>query len=90
MKIRVFEIAKDELNNFLSRQFEKGIKKYGTPLMTFNGRDAFDDGMQEVVDLVMYFNQFHIERNRLCELLYYGIDPTEEEKEYIEKYGKVK
>lgn len=90
LRIRVFELAKKEIDGFLERQFQKGLSKYGTVLMTFNGRDAFDDGMQETVDLIMYLNQLRLERNRLCEIHLNGLEPTPEEMEYIEKYGNIK
>jgi len=90
LRIKVFELAKNEIEKFLERQFQKGLNKYGTPLTTFNARDAFDDGMQEAVDLIMYLNQLKLERNRICEILLYGLEPTPEEKEYIGKYGNIK
>lgn len=39
-----------------------GEKKYGTPLMTDNGRDALVDAYQEALDLVMYLKQALMER----------------------------
>jgi hypothetical protein len=38
-----------------------GEKKYGTRLMTFNGRDALVDANQEAQDAVMYLAQRHLE-----------------------------
>lgn len=90
MKIKVFDSARAAFDEWFQKQYQKGLLKYGTVLTTFNGRDAFEDSMQEAVDLIMYVNQLRIERNRLCEVLFYGIEPTEEEKEYIERHGKVK
>ena len=34
-----------------------GIKKYGTELTTFNGRDALVDAYQEALDLLVYSQQ---------------------------------
>ena len=90
MKIKVFESARATFDEWFQRQYQKGLLKYGTVLTTFNGRDAFEDSMQEAVDLIMYLNQLRIERNRMCEILFNGLEPTQEEKEYIEKYGNVK
>lgn len=42
---------------------EMGTAKYGTPLMTFNGRDALMDSYQEALDLVMYLRQALAERD---------------------------
>lgn len=36
---------------------EFGIKKYGTPLQAFNGRDALMDLYQELLDAVCYVRQ---------------------------------
>ncbi len=38
-----------------------GTEKYGTALMTHNGRDALMDAYQEGLDLVMYLRQHHEE-----------------------------
>jgi hypothetical protein len=43
---------------------EFGKKKYGTLLMTGNGRDALVDAYQEAIDLVMYLRQLIEERGR--------------------------
>lgn len=42
---------------------EHGIKKYGTELMTNNGRDALVDAYQEALDLVVYLKQELMERD---------------------------
>jgi hypothetical protein len=39
-----------------------GKAKYGTELMTHNGRDALVDAYQEALDLVMYLKQEIMER----------------------------
>lgn len=49
----------------LPERVEEGIKRYGTPLQTFNGRDAFQDSMQEWFDLGLYVTQMSIERTVL-------------------------
>lgn len=36
---------------------ELGLKKYGTVLQAFNGRNAMMDAYQEALDLVMYLRQ---------------------------------
>lgn len=40
---------------------EKGMKTYGGPLETFNGRSALWDAYQEAIDLVMYLKQLIME-----------------------------
>lgn len=90
---KVRDFAKVAFDFHFQRQYEKGLKKYNTALTTFNGRDAFDDAMQESVDLVMYLNQLRLERNALCKIIANGIaidELPEQVKEYIEKYGNGK
>jgi len=40
-----------------------GIKKYGTPLMSHNGRDAKMDALEEAVDLIQYLMQINMEQS---------------------------
>jgi hypothetical protein len=40
-----------------------GIKKYGTPLQAFNGRDPLIDVYQELLDACVYMRQAIEERN---------------------------
>ena len=40
-----------------------GTKKYGTPLMSHNGRDALIDAYQEALDLCVYLRQAIEEQN---------------------------
>lgn len=40
-----------------------GIKRYGTALQPFNGRDALRDAYEEAVDLAMYLKQIVVERD---------------------------
>lgn len=42
---------------------EVGLKKYGTALQGFNGRDALMDAYQEALDLVNYLRQMIYERD---------------------------
>lgn len=41
----------------LHERREAGKVKYGTPLKTFNGRDALVDAYQEAIDMTMYLRQ---------------------------------
>lgn len=90
---KVRDFAKVAFDYYFQKQYEKGLEKYNTFLTTFNERDAFDDAMQESVDLVMYLNQLRMERNALCGIIANGIAIDElpnEVKGYIEKYGNGK
>lgn len=40
-----------------------GIKRYGTPLQPFNGRDSLIDVYEELLDASVYIKQAIIERN---------------------------
>jgi hypothetical protein len=42
---------------------QEGIKKYGTALRPFNGRDALKDAYQEVLDLAVYLRQLLAEES---------------------------
>jgi hypothetical protein len=41
---------------------ELGIRRYGQPLMTHNGRDAMRDAWEEVIDLAAYLTQLRMEQ----------------------------
>lgn len=47
----------------LEQRAKAGYEKYGTPLMTFNGRDALQDAFEEALDLCMYLAQALLEKN---------------------------
>lgn len=47
----------DVLIQELEERRQIGIKKYGRPLQTFNGRDALKDAYQEALDLIAYLRQ---------------------------------
>jgi hypothetical protein len=55
----------DELRNSIRRGIEArrelGIRKYGTPLQTFNGRDALIDAWEESLDVLTYIYQIDME-----------------------------
>ena len=48
-----------------NHQVEKGRETYGTELMTFNGRDAGADAMQELADAVQFVTQLRMENEYL-------------------------
>lgn len=45
----------------LRERAEAGVRKYGVPLLTHNGRDALADFYQETLDAVMYARQHDLE-----------------------------
>mgnify|MGYP003334800746 CR=1 FL=1 len=42
-----------------------GIDRYKVPLRTFNGRDAFRDAKEEILDFVQYFYQIYLEHKSI-------------------------
>ena len=54
-----------KLKAAMSERNKIGIKKYGTPLQAFNGRNPLVDAYQEALDLCVYLKQAHIEKPRL-------------------------
>lgn len=60
-----------------------GIRKYGRPLETHNGRDSLTDAWEEALDLLTYLTQMRLERGDLItkpasELPGAGVSPAEE------------
>lgn len=60
-EIEVSNVAAAEFEAMFNWQRIKGFKKYGTHLRTFNGRNAYHDFMQELVDALMYATQLNME-----------------------------
>ena len=50
------EVWRLVINDMIERN-NIGTEKYGTPLMTFNGRNALIDAYQEALDLCVYLRQ---------------------------------
>lgn len=48
----------------IAERREVGIRRYGTALQPFNGRDALQDAYEEAIDLAMYLKQEIVERER--------------------------
>jgi hypothetical protein len=66
---KVAELAKEEFERTLERQFVKGWEKYGVELTTFNGRNPFVDAMEELVDAFQYVTQASMEAKEIAKLL---------------------
>lgn len=47
-----------------------GVSRYGTPLQAFNGRSAFQDAYEEVLDLTAYLRQVSLEHEVAAMALY--------------------
>ena len=55
------ECVQDRLIAEIQDRKRLGIERYGSPLMTHNGRDAIRDAREEAVDLAVYLMQVEIE-----------------------------
>lgn len=49
------------LESVLRQRAQQGLETYGVPLMTFNGRDALDDALAELLDAMKYITQYETE-----------------------------
>ena len=65
----VLATAKAEYDGTFEKQIAKGIEKYGVVLTTFNGRDAGNDAIEELVDLSVYLTQLRMEHQAYREIL---------------------
>jgi hypothetical protein len=59
----------ESLKRLIDERTKLGISKYGTPLMTHNGRIADKDALEEAVDLIQYQQQRIMERDDKIEKL---------------------
>lgn len=57
------QVVLDRVLSDLIARADAGKERYGTFLMTHNGRDALIDAYQEAIDLVMYLAQAIMERD---------------------------
>lgn len=64
-KKEVIPVARKVFNIISESQEKKGITKYNRPLETWNGRDAFVDSLQDMVDSIHYIVQAKLEYNDL-------------------------
>lgn len=65
-----------------------GIKRYGTALQAFNGRDALQDAYEEQLDNIVYTKQWMMEKAQIVEELnnlreYLYTQPYTEERSYL-------
>ncbi len=61
--------AKAAYDTVFDKQIKKGMDKYGVVLSTFNGRDAGQDAVEELVDLSVYLTQLRMEHQAYREIL---------------------
>ncbi len=61
-KVNVSPVAIRRLSDPIIQRTNQGIQTYGTPLQTFNGRDALRDCLEELVDATLYLMQAIMER----------------------------
>lgn len=56
------DCVQDALIAAIENRKQLGITRYGSPLMTHNGRDALQDAWEESIDLAAYLTQMRMER----------------------------
>jgi hypothetical protein len=56
------DCVQDALIAAIENRKQLGIARYGSPLMTHNGRDALRDAWEESIDLAAYLTQMRMER----------------------------
>lgn len=57
------QFVQDAVISDIEERRQLGIRRYGTALQPFNGRDALRDAYEEAIDLAMYLKQCIIERD---------------------------
>lgn len=60
----------------LQARAKLGVERYGTPLMTHNGRDPLADLYQELLDALMYLGQYMIETEMPMDFEFEGLKRT--------------
>lgn len=65
----VFGLAEVMLPSLLKERRERGLRTYGRPLETWNGRDAVRDALEEILDAFLYVLQEALEREDLVETM---------------------
>jgi len=55
----------DKVIEDINERVSMGLSKYGTKLMTFNGRNALVDLYQELIDATMYVKQLLMEEEAI-------------------------
>lgn len=66
----IWPLAGAKYNEISQEQYTKGMERYGVELTTFNGRNPFQDAMEELVDLSQYMTQMNQEMLTLARFLY--------------------
>jgi hypothetical protein len=64
-KIVGLELIKD-----VQARYDFGLKEYGVPLQTFNGRNAFQEVYEEQLDQLVYMKQLLMERDEEMRMLH--------------------
>lgn len=65
--LKLLYIERDVLGADLEARAKLGVERYGTLLMTHNGRDALADLYQELLDALMYLGQYMLETEALMD-----------------------
>lgn len=63
------EPVEPKLIQWIRERTKVGVKKYGQPLHTFNGRNSVRDVKEELLDALQYVQQWEMERTAVSKLL---------------------
>lgn len=77
----VWSYAHRRFERAFNGQVGAGYTKYGTHLQTFNGRDAYNDFLQEHADGLMYTTQLYMEAGVLAAVVQRAIDLIDQSRE---------
>ena len=66
-KVNRYLFIQDQVIRDIVERKALGIRRYGTALQPFNGRDALRDAYEEAIDLCMYLKQIIVERDEYHE-----------------------
>ena len=61
-KVNVSPVAIRRLSDLIIQRSKQGMLTYKKPLQTYNGRDALQDCLEELVDALQYLIQAIMER----------------------------
>jgi len=73
----------EDLKNMIDARIALGIKKYGQPLKTHDGRDTYRDGYEESMDLNMYQHKLIMELQE--RIFYLESTPADQQIEDLRK-----
>lgn len=69
-----FPVLRSQLFKMLDDRAAFGLRKYGVPLLTNNGRDGFKDAWEEAADLCVYLKKLQLEGQEISRCMDLSLD----------------